>query len=182
MTGVIEILAEEFLNVDAVKVHICLIEIHGCRLGVVPHVSYTLYIIVFLADIIQEPIALIAVPLMREGIVVTLVENEDTLVVHQFGESLHGLPLSRLLPCDATLAYGAVESGFHHAVGTVVGCLGIAHIVERVSHLVSHSLTYRPTGVRTEPQGRHHIVVATAIASPLRSVVHENHRLVFLQI
>ena len=119
---------------------------------------------------------------MREGIVVTLVENEDTLVVHQLGECLHGLPLSRLLPCDATFTNRTMESSLNRIVGSVVGSLRITHIMERVSHLVSHCLTYRPTGVGTKPQCRHHIVVATAIASPLRSVVHENHSLVFLQI
>ena len=85
-----------------------------------------------LAKVIKEPVALIAHPLMGEGVVRIVSKERITLSEHIRRIGLIGLPLGRLFPDGLSVAYGQVETcanGRRRDV-VVVGSLSIAHIVE----------------------------------------------------
>ena len=117
-------------------------------------------------------------PFVCEGIIVGIAEDADALVEHLIGIGLVSLPLGSLLPCDASVTHSTMEARLHRAVSTMVGCLGVAHVVERVPYLMRHAVTNRLAGGRIEPESADLIVVATAIAGPGRSVVHQHHHFI----
>ena len=119
---------------------------------------------------------------MGVGIVVTVAEHADALVEHQFRIRLVGLPLSRLLPGNATVSHSPMETCLAGSVGSMSGCFGIAHVVERVSNLMSHAVSHGFTSRGIEPECRHLVVVATSVASPLLRVVHEHHYLILRKV
>ena len=132
----------------------------------------------------MEPVALVAVPLMRIGIVVGVAEDGIALRVHQLRVRLVGLPLGGLLPDGLTVAHGQMEAGADGRRRDVVVArrIGIAHIVERMAHLVCHGVAYGLAGRRAEPQGTDLEVVAAAIAHPFGGVVQQHHHLVVAQV
>ena len=185
--GVVVVETEKPIGIESLQRHQRLVEVGSvtaalaCH-GLVPHLSYSGDVVVVFVDEVMEPVTLIAVPLMRESIVVRLAEHRDTLVVHQVGVRLGSLPLGRLFPDSLAVAASQVEARVVGRGVLVTAMLGIAHIVERVTHLVRHRMTHRLAGGRAEPQGADLKVIAAAIAHPVGGVVHQHHHLVLSQV
>ena len=182
LTSIVEIHLIQVIYAQALAIHQHLIEVFHRCLWPIPHLCHGLNIVVILAKIIEEPITLITMPLVRIGIVVRIAEHTDTLVIHQFGITLVGLPLSRLLPCNATVSYRPMKARLHVSDIAMIGSFRIAHIMERVSDLMSHTMSYGLTSRGIQPQGRNHVIITTTITSPCFGMVHQHHHLVFVQV
>ena len=181
--GVVEIHLVEFIGTQMLQVHQRLVEI-GSLLAhlVLPHLRYDGEVVVILGKIVEEPVALVAVPLVGEGIVVGVAEEADALVVHQFREGDETLPLGTLFPDARTLSDRVVEAHVYIGDASRLRCIGIAHVLEGVTHLVSYGMSHRLAGVRTEPEGWNGEVVSGSVAYPVGGMVQQNHTLVFVDV
>ena len=181
---VVVIEPEEALGIQSLERHECLVEVLGARHGLPPHLAHGLDVAVMLAQEIEEPIRLVAVPLMREGHVVGIAEHIDTLREHLFGKRLVGLPLRRLFPDGLSIAHSQMEpraDGRRRGM-FIARSVSIAHVVEGVPHLMGHGVPHRLAGRRSEPQRRHLEIVATAIAHPVGGVVEQHHHFIVTQV
>ena len=180
--GVVEVEFEEILHAELLVIHEHLVEVlHRC-FGMVPDIGNRLDIAILLAEIVEEPVRLIAVPLVSKCVVVAVAEHADALVEHQFRIGLVSLPLCRLFPCDTSVTHSSVEACLASAVGSVIRGFGVAHVMKRVAYLVSHAMSHRLAGRGIEPECRHLKVIASTVAGPCLGVVHEHHHLILRQI
>ena len=113
--GIVVVELEQSIGIQILQFHQCLIEVCTgtlllSRHGLVPHLCHYRQVIIVLAEIIVEPIALVAVPFMAERIVMGIAEHADALVEHQFGIRLGSLPLGGLLPDGLAVAALQVET------------------------------------------------------------------------
>ena len=176
MGGIVIIELEESLGIEAFQLHQRLIEVGAAaaglsRHGLVPHLRHCGDIVIMLTQEIVQPIALIAVPLVREGQVMTLAEDADALAEHLAGIRLGSLPLGRLFPDSLSAAARQMEACIVCLRVLMSTMLREAHILEGVSHLVSHRMAYRFACRWSQPQGADLIVVAATIAHPVGGVV-----------
>ena len=121
--SLVEVELIEVAHGELLIIHEHLVEVLHRSFRIVPDVSHGLDVAVELAQVVEEPVGLVAVPLMGVGVVMRVAEHADALVVHLLRVRLVGLPLSRLLPGDAAVAHSPVEARLARAVSTVVGCL-----------------------------------------------------------
>ena len=183
--GVVVIETEEPRGVEFLQLHQRLVEVGGVALalarhGLPPHLGHRGNVVVILAQIVVQPVRLVAVPLVTVSVVMALAEHADALVEHQLRVRLVGLPLCRLLPDGLAVAALQVEAGVdgRRRVVVVARGVGVAHIVERMPHLMGHRVADGLAGRRTEPEGAHLVVVAAAVAHPVRRVVQQHHYLI----
>ena len=179
--------AEQADGIQPLEFHQGLVEVGGSPLSLsrhrlVPHLGHRGQVVVVLAEVVVEPVTLVAVPLMAEGVVVGVAEHADALVVHQFGVRLGCLPLGGLLPDGLAVAALQVEAGIVGLRVAVIAVLGVAHIVERVAHLVGDGMADGLAGRGAEPEGTDLEVVAAAVAHPLSGMVQQHHHLIFCDV
>ncbi len=180
MHGKLEMELVEFFHRESFIVHQYLVEVLVAGLVGVPDVGNSLDVAILLAEPYKEHIGLIAMPLVGEGIVVGVGE-EVACARHReilVGEGLTGLPVGCGLPDGSTVSDGSVEACVDAACVAVIAILGIAHIMEGVTHFVCHSRTYGLAGGRVQPEGRHLEVITASVASPGLGVVEQHHNLV----
>ena len=60
--------------------------------------------------------------------------------------------------------------------------LGVAHVVERMPHLVGHGMADWLTGTGAKPEGANLVIVAATVAHPVLGVVEQHHHFVFRQV
>ena len=86
-----------------------------------------------------------------------------------------GTTMTKTIVCDDD----TWNAGF--SVGPVVGCLGVAHIMEGMAYLVCQRVSGRFHCGRVEPQGAALEVVASTIAGPRSGIVHQDKNLVLVE-
>ena len=182
--GKVEVQVIELFYAQSLAVHQHLVEVLDGGFVRFPHIRNHLHVAVVLHEIGEERICLIAMPFMREGIVVAVLENVARSAHGEVfvRERLKSLPVGGRFPDGSSHSHGTVETRVAVADCSLTAVLRIAHIMEGVSHLMCHRTAHRLACSRIEPKGRHLEVVATSIASPLFGMVEQHHDFVLCHI
>ena len=182
--GEVEMQFIQFVHCQSFQVHQHLVEVFGLCLRMTPHLINGLQVAVFLAEIEEKHICLIAMPFMCKGIVVGVGEMIIGAVVCEYlvWIGIERLPLGGGLPYRGAGAYCAVEAGPHIRQCALLGGVAVTHVMETVTYLVSHGGTHWFARGRVNPQGGNGKVVATAIACPFLLMQKAYDDLVFMDV
>ena len=172
--GVQEILHIQVRGTHTVHLHKALVRVSAKPRVIPPQFANCVNTVCF-GKVIVPPVRLVAVPLVRHGIVVGVLEKAPTFVPLLVGERLARLPLCGLFPEGRTRADGRTET-------RIAFKISIDLVLERVPHLVSYRKTNRFAGTRTQPQGSDNVVVSASITHPFGSMVKQNQQLILRHV
>ena len=118
MHGIVVVAFKELFCRQSLQSHICHTEVTRQAVGLsrhrlIPYLPHHSHIFIVVAEVVVEPIGLVAHPFVRESIVGTVTEQRIALAEHFRRIGIGSLPLSRLLPYTLSVAAAQMEACIH---------------------------------------------------------------------